>query len=59
MKQEQANRPDKKSPCRKSLRQGLFFRPLTSGTQRPVYSTATPRANVRNASNSAGEIASG
>lgn len=40
-------------------RQGLFFRPLTSGTQRPVYSTATPRANVRNASNSAGEIASG
>ena len=38
---------------------GAFFRLPTSGTQRPVYSTATPRANVRNASNSAGEIASG
>ena len=59
MKQEQANRPDKKGPCRRDFRQGLCFRPLTSGTQRPVYSTATPRANVRNASNSAGEIASG
>ena len=52
-------RTGQERPLPERLPAGAFFRLPTSGTQRPVYSTATPRANVRNASNSAGEIASG